>query len=327
VPEKHYLPSKVLTYLRRLELEYERIDNPFLLKIARTCRVYVREATEYDNWNGGTYYGHDAILFLPEDVIKYIPLATQDTVQEEIKTALNECASGVSNEFFRAVQLEMADESDPEFQRANSLSSRPQTDPNALAIWQPGHLRLFITHRDGHKRQAHELATALEEYGVSAFVAHDTIGALEDWQSESRTDFEHHVKAKLEKLGWSVRRSGRSGDQGADLIAQKDDCTVAVQCKFYSGAVGNKAVQEAHAGKGYHGTDSAAVVSTGAFTPAARQLARSLGVTLLDVANLDGLGQRRAGFRIFHQMVMQTDDPAGLGKLARGRDQVPCLRS
>lgn len=117
MPEKHYLPSKVLTYLRRLELEYEeRADNPLLLKLVRSCRVYVREETEYDNWNGGTY-GHDAIIFLPEDVIRLIPIAQQDAIQEEIQVELNGCARGVSNEFFRAVQLEMEDERDPEFQR------------------------------------------------------------------------------------------------------------------------------------------------------------------------------------------------------------------
>lgn len=180
---KHFLPSKVLTYLRRLEIEFERAKKAVLLQIIRSCRVYVREETDYDNWNGGTS-GHDAVLFLPEEVMQKVSLASQETIQEEIRTALNECAKGVNNEYFRAVQFEIADERDPEFQRANPLSSRPQTDPDTLAIWRPRLLRLFITHRDEHKRQANSLAKALEDYGVSAFVAHDTIGAMEDWKKQ-----------------------------------------------------------------------------------------------------------------------------------------------
>ena len=180
---EHFLPSKVLTYLRRVELEFERAKKTLLLQIVRSCRVYVREETDYDNWNGGTY-GHDAILFLPEEVMQKVSLATQEPLQEEIRTALNECGKGVNDEYFRAVQFEMVDERDAEFQRANSLSRRPQTDPDTLAIWKPRHLRLFITHRDEYKRQANKLATALEDYGVSAFVAHDTIGAMEDWKKE-----------------------------------------------------------------------------------------------------------------------------------------------
>jgi hypothetical protein len=183
VDNKHFLPSKVLTYLRRLELEFERANKAILLQIIRSCRVYVREETDYDNWNGGTY-GHDAVLFLPEDVMKKVSLASQAALQEEILTALNECAKGVNNEHFRAVQFEMADERDTEFQRAVPLSSRPQTDPDTLAIWKPRRLRLFITHRDEYKRQANSLARALEDYGISAFVAHDTIGAMEDWKKE-----------------------------------------------------------------------------------------------------------------------------------------------
>lgn len=148
---KHFLSSKVLTYLRRLELEFERAKKALLLQIVRSCRVYVREETDYDNWNGGTY-GHDAILFLPEEVIKQVSLGSQEALQEESSDRAERVRQG-----------------------------RQQ---RILTIWKPRHLRLFITHRDEYKRQANRLARALEEYGVSAFVAHETIGAMEDWKKE-----------------------------------------------------------------------------------------------------------------------------------------------
>ncbi|WP_204305911.1 hypothetical protein, partial [Stenotrophomonas maltophilia] len=83
--------------------------------------------------------------------------------------------ASVENENFRAVILELVDEDDPEFQKAVNLARQPHTNPDGLSIWQPGNLRLFISHRDTHKAAAKALATALLKYGISAFVAHDTI--------------------------------------------------------------------------------------------------------------------------------------------------------
>jgi restriction system protein len=62
-----------------------------------------------------------------------------------------------------------------------------------------------------------------------------------------------------------------------------------VQCKLYAQPVGNKAVQEALAAQRYYATDHAAVVSNAAFTRSAVQLARSAGVLLLHVSDLDRL--------------------------------------
>lgn len=72
-----------------------------------------------------------------------------------------------------------------------------------------------------------------------------------------------------------------SGDQGADLVAQLGDQSVAIQCKFYSSPVGNKAVQEALAGKAHYGCRYAAVVSNQPYTPAAQSLAKTARVALL----------------------------------------------
>lgn len=47
-------------------------------------------------------------------------------------------------------------------------------------------VRLFISHRDTHKSQANELARVLEPYGISSFVAHDTIEPMTEWQAEIR---------------------------------------------------------------------------------------------------------------------------------------------
>jgi restriction system protein len=100
-------------------------------------------------------------------------------------------------------------------------------------------------------------------------------------------DFEHFVKGELEDKGWLVRHTGKSGDQGADLIAEKDGFSVAVQCKLYAKPVGNKAVQEVLAAQRYYATQMAMVVSNAAFTKAATQLAQSANVVLVHTSDLD----------------------------------------
>ncbi len=94
-------------------------------------------------------------------------------------------------------------------------------------------------------------------------------------------EFEALVAAEFEGLGASVDRTPVSGDQGADLLVKKDGKIIAVQCKRSKSSVGNKAVQEASAGRGYYGATEAWVVSDAPFTTSAKQLAGRLDVSLL----------------------------------------------
>jgi restriction system protein len=96
----------------------------------------------------------------------------------------------------------------------------------------------------------------------------------------------------LQAHGWIVSTTPVTGDQGADLIADLAGKRVVIQCKFHAKPVGNKAVQEAYAAKGFHGADHAAVVSNNSFTRAARQLAQANDVLLLHHDELPELQAR-----------------------------------
>lgn len=85
-----------------------------------------------------------------------------------------------------------------------------------------------------------------------------------------------------------------SGDQGVDILCERNGKTYAVQCKNYEGAVGNFAVQEAYAGAQFYGCEVAAVVCPGTFTRGARELAQSTGVELWDGGRLTRM-MRRSG--------------------------------
>lgn len=95
-------------------------------------------------------------------------------------------------------------------------------------------------------------------------------------------EYENFIEEVLKEGDYVVIRTPKTGDQGVDLIAIKNDIRIAIQCKFYSKPVGNKAVQEVVAGKDYYECEYACVVSNNFFTPAAKKLASASNILLLN---------------------------------------------
>jgi restriction system protein len=103
-------------------------------------------------------------------------------------------------------------------------------------------------------------------------------------------EYEHHCADLLRRAGWQAEVTGQSGDQGIDILASMGDIVVAVQCKLYfANAIGNKAVQEAHAAAGFVDASHAVVASNAQYTRSAEQLAAKLGVLLLHHSELPEL--------------------------------------
>lgn len=107
--------------------------------------------------------------------------------------------------------------------------------------------------------------------------------------AEVKNGFEYEIAISnaLSRLGWTVRMTGSGGDQGVDVLAERNGVLYAIQCKYYSTPVGNSAVQQVHAGAAYYGAPHSAVVSNAPYTKSAMQLADSLGVRLLHDRDLD----------------------------------------
>lgn len=119
--------------------------------------------------------------------------------------------------------------------------------------------------------------------------------ASENQYSEkiSATEYENLIANKLSiEFGWNTKTTKGSGDQGADVIAEKQGITLIIQCKHYNHPVGNKAVQEAHAAKGFYLGDHAAVVTNSTFTKSALQLAESLEVFTIHHEQLNDLDKK-----------------------------------
>lgn len=102
--------------------------------------------------------------------------------------------------------------------------------------------------------------------------------------------FEHYCADLLSKNGFTdIEVTKGSGDQGIDVIAFKDGMKYGIQCKCYASDIGNKAVQEAYAGKEYYHCHIAAVLTNRHFTRSARQLSESNNVLLWDREILEEL--------------------------------------
>ena len=115
-------------------------------------------------------------------------------------------------------------------------------------------------------------------------------------------EFEAYVALVLEDNGFKhVALTKGSGDQGVDILAERNGKTYAIQCKNYEGAVGNFAVQEAYTGAQFYGCDKAVVICPGAFTRGAKELAQSTGVLLWDGKKLSHM-MRISGRRPKHRI-------------------------
>ncbi len=89
----------------------------------------------------------------------------------------------------------------------------------------------------------------------------------------------------------NVRVTKGSGDQGVDILAEKDDVRFAIQCKLYSSPLGNRPVQEVFAGKTIYNCHVGVVMTNSTFTSGAREAAEKTGVILWDADRLEAFLQ------------------------------------
>lgn len=121
---------------------------------------------------------------------------------------------------------------------------------------------------DAH-RKASKFKSALLTLGVN------------DHSQLSPLQYEQFCALLLEKEGWKVSLTKASGDQGADIIAQRKSKKMVVQCKHWQASVGTKAVQEVYAARAFYSADIACVIGSSGYTKGAIDLAKKTGVGLI----------------------------------------------
>lgn len=106
--------------------------------------------------------------------------------------------------------------------------------------------------------------------------------SIDDIDLMTGHEFENFVSYLFHKLGYSSEVTKGSGDQGIDVIVEKNGRKIGVQTKCYSSSVTNKAIQEVVAGLRYYNLSKGIVVTNNYFTESARELAISNDVILWD---------------------------------------------
>jgi hypothetical protein len=120
------------------------------------------------------------------------------------------------------------------------------------------------------------LATRLEHFNPNKFVTMYLVDAMDGFQ------FEDFLAEIFRAMGYDVKETKRTQDQGADLFVTRFDKNIVIQAKNYSGSVGNSSVQQVISAKTFFGCDEAMVVTNSYFTRSAKELADSTGVRLID---------------------------------------------
>jgi restriction system protein len=100
---------------------------------------------------------------------------------------------------------------------------------------------------------------------------------------EDGFDFEKTFAKALENNNFcEIKVTKKSGDFGADILAEKDGIKYVIQCKYYSSPVGIDSIQQVYAAKIYYSSHVAVVATNSVFTKAAKILAEETGVILWD---------------------------------------------
>jgi len=117
------------------------------------------------------------------------------------------------------------------------------------------------------------------------------IGLENNFADYSPYEFEEFIAKLFRKMGYSVETTSKSKDFGADIIAKKDDETVAIQVK--KNAVGNNVgapvIQQTLGSMWKFKADKSIVITTSDFTVQAEEQARGAPVELWNRKILEGM--------------------------------------
>lgn len=160
----------------------------------------------------------------------------------------------------------------PEFQKRTNIFTRVSLKSG----------KIFVENIAAGK-QEHKQAEKLDKPKIASARPSSRAPSLAYIDRMEGHAFEQFTANLLRKLGYErVQVTPGSGDQGVDVIAVKDGKKYAIQCKRYNQKLGNKPVQEVHAGKTIYGCNVAVVMTNNYFTDGGKEAARALGVELWD---------------------------------------------
>lgn len=117
------------------------------------------------------------------------------------------------------------------------------------------------------------------------------LGITNNFSNLSPYEFEHFVAKLLREIGYTTTVTQKTGDYGVDIIAKKDNNTIAVQCKRFKegNLVSNRDIQRILGAMHSINANKCIFVTTSKFTKQAIQQARGCSIELWDKEILHNL--------------------------------------
>ncbi len=120
-----------------------------------------------------------------------------------------------------------------------------------------------------------------------------TAKSIEELRLLSPDEFEELIAAYFEMYDFKVRRVGRTGDHGIDLVVYtRQGEKWVVQCKRWKGQVGEPVIRDLFGAMHHEHAHKAFLMNTGSFTPQAYQWAKGKPITLYNGEGLVRLLRR-----------------------------------
>ncbi len=155
-----------------------------------------------------------------------------------------------------------------------TMKGYSETEKYSYERWY--YYEIDINRKEKEKKRKERYLNGLKQKGNKNTIDICTVDLM------SGIDFERFVCDLFDKLGYGVRHTKISGDQGVDIVATQGSRIVAIQTKCQKAKVGNSAVQEVVAGKVMYNANECMVVTNSFFTQSAVELARQNEVILWD---------------------------------------------
>ena len=173
--EDNTFPHSAETIVATLIKMFEAQNNKDIASLLTSAYAQI-EATDYDNWNGGTYL-YSLSLDVPIGVFGEIEPRISE-IEESILNKATTIFRNLVNQKITKVIITPPLASDVSRMKADTFEG------DADHLWTPKYLRLFLSHVAIHKKNVGELKNELQVYGISAFVAHEDIEPSVKWQDE-----------------------------------------------------------------------------------------------------------------------------------------------
>lgn len=167
-------PESAESVVATLSTIFRHQKNQIACDVLENARARMEE-TGYDNWDGGTTL-FTLFLEVPPKVFAVIEPEVP-RIEGACLEMLTKVLRNTNSSWIRGVTIT------PIIKQPNS-EANVVPDVKVQHLWEPGRLRIFLSHVAAHKVAVSKLKQELDRFGASAFVAHQDIEPTFEWQHE-----------------------------------------------------------------------------------------------------------------------------------------------